>query len=264
MTNAKPVTDNEEKAKAKKKKDALEIHLDKLTKLRVEDVELSGADIAAHADALAAAKVALESIKSTVEEAETILKAAMLRQYCEHYAKKGRAPDLRRSVGRMGSCQVIQQNTAKVTTDKAEELKAAGIDLAPHKERTSYTIRMAKISSKDTAKIIEFLKEVLGEDYADHVSEFMHVGKKFFGQFDDVVKQTLGPDEALDEKMLSVLRVLSPTIQLKEFDSDLSPSRGFDLAHEFAQISAKKKKKHKEAQKLAREERAEAIRARGH
>ncbi len=264
MTNAKPVTNNEEKAKGKKKKDALEIHLDKLSKLRIEDVELSGADIAAHADALAAAKIALESIKSTVDEAEMILKSAMLRQYCQHYATKGRAPDLRRSIGRMGSCQVVQQNTAKVTTDKAEELRGQGIDLSPHRERTSYTIRMAKISTKDTAKIIAYLKEVLGEDYTNHVSEFVHVGKKFFGQFDDMCKQALGPDEALDEKMLSVLRVLSPTIQLSNFDCDLSPSRGFDLAFEFSQISARKKAAHKEAQKLARQERAEAIRARGH
>ena len=262
MTNAKPVTNNQEKAKAKKKKDPLEIHLAKLKKLRVEDTELSGADIAAHADALAGAKVALRAIEGTIKEAETMLKAAMLRQYCEHYATTGRAPDLRRGIGKMGSFQVIQQQTAKVTTDKAEELAAQGVDLEAHKEKNSYTIRMGKASKEATKKIVSALQEILGADFDDVVSEYVHVGENFFKGFDDIVKQALGPDERLDEKMLSVIRVLNPTIQFTKFDSDMSELQGYDLAFEFAQISAQKKKAAKAAEKQARADRAEALRSR--
>ena len=249
MTNAKPVTDNKEKEKAKKKKDPLEIHLAKLKKIRVEDTELSGADIAAHADALAGAKVALKAIKATIDEAEMILRAVMLRQYCEYFAQSGRPPDLRRSIGKMGSCQVIQQQTAKVTTEKAEELATQGIDLEPHKEKNSYTIRMGAASREATKEIVASLKSILGDDYEEVVSEYLHVGPKFFKEFDDIVKQTLGPDERLDEKMLGVLRVLNPTIQLTKFDSDMTEMQGYDLAYEFAQISAGKKKAAKEAEK---------------
>lgn len=264
MSNSKPVTNNEEKAKAKKKKDALEIQLDKLAKLRVEDTELSGADIAAYADALAGAKVAIDAIQQTIDEAETILKSAMLRQYCSHYAQTGRPPDLRRSVGRMGSFKVVQQQTAKVTTDKAEELKLQGVDLEQHADRHSYSIRMGKASKKDTKKIVDALREILGDDFSAVVSEYVHVGKDFFAEFDDIIKGALGPDEKLDEKMLAVLRVLNPTIQFSEFSSDLDEARGYDLALEFAHISAKKKQTAKEAEKLARQKRADAIRERAH
>jgi len=255
------VTDNKEKEKAKKKKDSLEIHLANLKKMRVQDTELSGADIAAHADALAGAKVALKAIEGTIKEAEMILKSAMLRQYCQHYAQTGRAPDLRRSIGKMGSCQVIQQQTAKVTADKATELGAQGIDLEAHKEKNSYTIRMGAASKEATKEIIASLKEILGDDYDGVVSEYVHVGSGFFGQFDDIVKQALGPDERLDEKMLAVLRVLNPTVQLKDFESDLSELQGFDLAYEFAQISAGKKKAAKKAEKEAKQRRAEVLRS---
>ncbi len=259
MTNSKPVTDNEEKQKAKKKKDALEVHLANLKRLRIEDIELSGEDIAVHADALAAAKVAIKAIESTVEEGELILKAAMLRHYCDHYAAKGHPPDLRRTIGKLGSCQVVQQQTAKVTTTKAEELKSKGVDLVKHKEKTSYSIRMGKISKKTTKELIKALHEILGEDYDDIVSEYVHVGKKFFGEFDDVIKQSLTGDESLDEKMLSVLRVLNPTVQLSNFQCTLEVAQGFDTALEFAQISESKKKAMKQAEEAAKQSRSGAV-----
>lgn len=262
MANAKPVTDNTEKAKSKKKKDPLEIHLAKLKKLRVENMELSGADIAAHADALAGAKVALKAIEGTIKEAETFLKSAMLRQYCDHCAATGRPPDLRRGIGKMGSFQVIQQQNAKVTSAKASELAAQGVDLEDHKERTSYTIRMGAASKEATKSIIAALREILGDDYDDVVSEYVHVGENFFKDFAGVVRQALGPNERLDEKMLSVLRVLNPTIQFTKFDTDMSELQGYDLAFEFAQVSAKKKKAAKEAEKAARAARAEELRSR--
>lgn len=259
--NAKPVTNNTEKAKAKKKKDSLEIKLAKLAKLQVAGVELTGEDIAAHVDALAGAKVALKAIKSTIDEAETILKAAMLRQYCEHYSSTGRPPDLRRTVGKMGSCKVVQQKTAKVTVEQAMELKKQGVDIEPHKKKNSYTIRLGAASGEATKDIIGSLQSILGGDFDSVVSTYVHVGSDFFQKFDSIVKETLGPDERLDEKMLSVLRVLKPTIQLSDFDSDMTEQQGYDLAYEFAQISASKEKAAKEAEKKAKAERAAALRS---
>jgi len=252
MTNSKPVIDNKEKAKSRKKRDPLQIHLDRLTKLRYEDSELSGEDIAAYADALAAAKQAQKSIDATVKEAEGILKAAMLRQYCEHYSQTGRAPDLRQPVSHTGTFQVIQQNVAKVTTSKANELKGQGIDLEQWKEKNSFTIRMGNASKEESKKIIAAMKEILGDGFDDVVSEYTHVGEKFFGSFDDIVKKSMAPGERLDEKMLGVIRVLNPTISFTKFKSDLEDKDAYGLAFEFARVTEEKKKAAEAARKQAR------------
>jgi hypothetical protein len=242
MTNSKAVINNVEKAKSKKKKDPLKVHLDALEKLRFGNVYLSGDDLAAYADALAGATVAIKAIESTVKESKEILKAAMLRQYCQHYSKTGRAPEVRQSVSKMGTFQVVQQNCAKVTTETASELKAQGIDLESMKEKSSYTIRMGSASKEEQKKIIASMRDILGEGYDDVVSESVHVGAKFFADFDGIVKRALGPDESLDEKMLSVLRVLNPTVQFKDFKTDLPEEAGYDLALEYAKISAQRTK----------------------
>lgn len=262
MTNSKPITNNKEKSKAKKKKDPLKLNLAKLDKLRYEDEVLSGNDLAAYGDALAGAKAALNAIKKTIEDAESILKAATLRHYCEHYAQTGRAPDVRMFESKLGSFQVVQQSTAKVTADKAEELKGQGIDLEKFKTRNSYTIRMAKASKSATKEIIENLHGILGEDFSDVVSEYVHVDEEFFDNFDDIVKQSLGPGQRLDDKMLEVLRVLSPTIQFREFSTDLKEQAGYDLALEFAHVSAERKKAAKEAARRVKAEAADEKRRR--
>lgn len=242
MTNSKAVTNNIEKAKSKKKKDPLKVHLDSLDNLRYGNVDLTGEDIAAYADALAGATVAVKAIESTIDESKDILKSAMLRQYCQHYSKTGRPPEMRRSVSKMGSFRVVQQNSAKVTVETAAELKSQGIDLVALKEKSSYTIRMGSASKEEQKKIVAAMKEILGDGYDDVVSENVHVGKKFFDGFDDTVKQALGPDESLDEKMLSVLRVLNPTVQFSKFETDLPEATGYDLALEYAKISSQRTK----------------------
>lgn len=262
MTNSKPVTNNKEKAKAKKKKDPLRLNLAKLSKLKYEDEILSGNDLAAYGDALAGAKAAMNAIKKTIDDAEAILKAATLRHYCEHYAQTGRAPDVRMFESKLGSFQVVQQSTAKVTMEKAEELKGQGIDLEQFKTRNSYTIRMAKASKSDTRKIIESMQGILGEDFPDVVSEYVHVDDEFFDNFDDIVKQSLGPGQRLDEKMLEVLRVLNPTIQFREFSTDLKEQAGYDLALEFSHVSAERKKAAKEAARRVKAEAADEKRRR--
>lgn len=240
--NSKAVTNNIEKAKSKKKKDPLKVHLDTLQELHFGNMNLSGEDLASYADALAGATVAMKAIEATVKESKEILKAAMLRQYCEHYSKTGRPPEVRQSISKMGTFQVVQQKSAKVTVDTASELKSQGVDLESMKERSSYTIRMGSASKEEQKKIISSMKEILGEGFDDVVSEHVHVGEKFFAQFDDIVKQALGPDENLDEKMLSVLRVLNPTVQFSKFVTDLPEAAGYDLALEYAQISAQRSK----------------------
>lgn len=236
--DTKPITDNAEKAKSKKKKDPIEVRLDRIRNLQVDGADLSGEDIASYADALAGAKVAMQAIERSIEEAETILRAAMLRDYCEQYSLSGQAPDLRRCVGKMGSFQVVQQQNAKITPDNAKKLTASGIDIQP--QRTSYTIRLGAASKEATKEIICALRTILGDDYDDVVSEHYHVDKKFFDNLLDIVKRSLLPGERLDEKMLFVLRILNPTVQFREWKSDLAGPAGFDLAYEFAQISANK------------------------
>jgi len=262
MTNSKPFTNNKEKAKAKKKKDPLKVNLSKLAKLRYEEETLSGNDLAAYADALAGAKVALNAIKRTIDDAEAIIKAAVLRQYCEHYAQTGHPPDLRLIESKLGSFQAVQQKNAKVTVEKANELKGQGINLEQYKAKNSYTIRMAKASKSATKEIIEMMKGVLGDDFEDVVSEYVHVDEEFFDNFDDIVKQGLGPGQRLDEKMLSVLRILNPTIQFREFSTDLKEQSGYDLALEFARVSAERKKAAREAAKRAKAEAADDKRRR--
>lgn len=257
MTNSKPFTNNKEKAKSKMKKDPLAVSLKKLQKLRYEDETLSGNDLAAYADALAGAKVAMNAIKRTIEDAESIIKAAVLRHYCEYYSQTGRAPDIRLLESSLGSFQAVQQKVAKITVDKVEELKRQGIDLTGYNEKTSYSIRMSEVSKEATKKIIANMKETLGEDYDDVVSEHISVGPKFFDEFDDVVKKSLGPDQRLDDKMLSVLRILNPTISFRNFSTDLKETSGYDLALEFSRQSAERKKAAKEAAKRAKAELAD-------
>ncbi len=251
MTNSKPVTDNKEKAKSKKKKEAIPIDLSALSSLKVDDLELSGADLAVYADALAGAKVALKAIEKIVEESEMVLKAAMMRQWCEHFATKGHMPDLRQPKGTMATFQCIQQKTAKVTGDKADDIKKKGVDLGKHKEKISFTIRMGNASREATKKIIASMKKILGEDFEDVVSEYVTVGESFFENFDDIIRKSLGEDENLNDKMLQILRILKPTIQFSKFESDMSESAGYDLALEFSNTSAEKKKAHKQAQRAA-------------
>ena len=251
--NTKAVTDNKEKQKSKKKKDPLEITIKKLAKLQFGDQDLTGEDIEAYVDALAGAKKAMAAIEKTVDEAEEILRAAMRRQWCEHFTKTGHMPELRRSIGSTGSCKVVQQKMAKVTIDKVKDLlENYNIDLKAHAEKNTYTIRMGNASKQATEQIIGSLKIILGEDYDDIVSEYLSVGEKFFVSYDDILKKSLGEDEVLVDKMLSVLRVLKPTIQFSEWNSDLDEGSGFDMAYEFAQISAQRKQAAKIAKAKAK------------
>jgi len=248
---AKAVTNNREKAKSRKKRDPLEVHLAKLESIQVGGVDLTGEDIAAVADALAGATVAQKAIKKTIDDAKAVLKAAMFRQYCEHYAQKGRPPELRKSISTTGRFNVVQQKTAKVSAAAADKLKAQGLDIEAHIESRSYTVRMGNASKEEQKKIVASLKDILGDGYADVVSEDIKVGDRFFGSFDDIVKKTLADGENLDEKMLRVLRVLNPTVQYQSVESDLSEAAGFDLAFEFSQVSAERDKAAKAAAKEA-------------
>lgn len=234
---------NKEKAKSRKKREELEVHLDKLEELTVGDETLSGEDLKAHADALAGARKAMAAIKSVVDEAEAVLRAASHRHYCTHLVTQGRAPDLRRLIAGSGSLQVIQQRTAKITKESMVKLKSIGIDLEKYNPERTYTVRMGNASKQATKKIVASLKRILGEDYKGVVSESFGVGSKFFDKFDAIVKDSLGENENLQDKMYQVIRILNPTVQFKDIKSDLEEGRAFDLAHEFATISAKAKNK---------------------
>ncbi len=254
MTNAKPVTDNKEKAKSRKQRDPLEIKLKDFDTLKYGDEEFTGKDLADHADALAAAKAAEKAIKATVVDAEKVLRAAMLKHYCKYYAQTGRAPDMRKTFSSTGKFHCVQQSVATVDAEKVKTLKDShGVNLKRWIDGRKYTISLGNASKETTKQIIKNLKDTLGDDYKDVVSEKMTVGEKFFDKFDDIVKMSLGDGERLDEKMLEVIRILKPTIQFSQFETDLEDHASFDLAHEFAMISANKAELIKAAKKEAKE-----------
>lgn len=272
MTNAKPVTDNKEKAKSRKKRDPLEIKLKDFDTLKFGDEVFTGADLAAQADALAAAKSAQAAIDATVKDAEAVLRAAMLRHYCKYYAQTGRAPEMRKTFSTTGKFHTVQQAVATVDAARVKTLKDShGVNLKRWIDGRKYTISLGNASKETVKQIIKYLKSTLGDDYKDVVTEKMTVGEKFFESFDDIVKRSLGDGERLDEKMHEVMRILKPTIQFSKFETDLEPQASFDLAHAFAKISADKaalalaaKKEAKEAvraeKKAAKEAEREAKR----
>ncbi len=254
MTNTKPVTDNKEKAKSRKKRDPLEIKLKDFATLKYGDEEFTGKDLAAHADALAAAKAAQAEIKATVDDAEKVLRAAMLRHYCEFYAQTGHAPDMRKTFSTTGKFHTVQQSVATVDAERVKTLKDShGVNLKRWIDGRKYTISLGNASKETVKQIIKYLKSTLGDDYKDVVTEKMTVGEKFFENFDDIVKRSLGDGERLDEKMHEVARILKPTIQFSKFETDLEPQGAFDLAHAFAKISANKAALAKAAKKEAKE-----------
>ena len=51
--------------------------------------------------------------------------------------------------------------------------------------------------------------------------------------------------------MLSVLRVLGPTVQFSKFETDLPEAAGYDLALEYAKISAQRNRAADAAEKEA-------------
>lgn len=239
MTNAKPLTDNSKRSRSKKKKEPIDILLDQLDSIQVDDQELSGEDLSAYADALAGAKAAQKDLSRAIEEAEAALKAAMLRQYADYYTRVGRPPDLRRSVGKTGSFNVVQQQKVSLSPERLEALISAGVDVSPYR-KIKHSINLGKASKETAKRIVDLLRLALGDDYPSIVSEEAVLDDDFFESLLDVVRSSLAGGERLDEKMLSVLRILNPTIQFKEFKTDLSSPQGFDLAYEFSMISGNK------------------------
>jgi len=253
MKETKAVTDNKEKAASRKKKDPLKVHLDKLDSLSFEDMNLTGGDISAYGDALSGGTRAVKSIKSAIDEAKGIITSAMYRHYCEHYAATGKPPEVRQSVSRTSTFQVVQYSVAEVTTETARKLNEfQGIDLDKFGADRSYKVKLGNVDKGKRDRVLASMKDILGEEYSSVVSEKVAVGEKFFDNFSDIVKSSLSVDERLDHKMLEVLRILSPTVQFRDFVTDLPEDVGFELALEYARISSKRKEASAAAAKAAK------------
>src|SRR5690606_14914762 len=248
MTNSKPIIDNSRRVSSKKKKQPIDIHLDELKSIRIDDTDLSGKDIAAHADALAGAKIAQQAIGSAIEEAEVVLRAAMMKQYCDHYLSTGSQPDIRRGIGKLCSFNVVQQQNARLTPQKIEELSSINFE-CDHYQKSAYSINLSKLPAETVEKILASVMEIAGDDFHKIVSETVVLGREFFNNLIDLARSSLRPGERLDEKLLHVMRIINPTIQFKDFGSDLHPAYGFELAYEFSQISANKQKALESAEK---------------
>jgi len=229
--------DNTEKAKAKKNKEKLEVELGEILEFTVDDNRLTGADLAARADALAAAKIASKALDKTIKEGEEILKALMYQHWCHETALNGRPPDMRQIVGAMSRFDVSQYTKADVTAKKTASLKEIGVDVAAFAKGTKYTVRMGSVPNPMIEPVLDAMKEVLGDElYEKVVSISYKVEDDFFSNMRSIVQDSLSGTEKLTSKMEVVMGTVKPTIQFLKFDTDLQPPDAFDFAYRFACI----------------------------
>lgn len=252
MVNEKLKVDNKAKEKSKKKKDPQEVKILDL-KTTIEGVEFGGKQISGEADSLAAAKKIEKIVKKVIKNAEGVVKPAFLRQWCEHTHNRGAPPDMRRAVSEMSAFKVVQQTPTKVTRKKVDEAKKKGVDLISHSSKKNYNISLGNASSEQRKAILANMKQVLGEDYDNVVSEEWILDEVFFDSFQEIVRKTLTDDEDLLEKMVSILATIAPTIQFSDFETDLPDKDAFGLASEAFRIDAELEAAQKEAAKAAKE-----------
>lgn len=233
----KPAIDNTEKAKAKKKKDKLEVEMKSILEFTIGDDTLTGEDLAARADALAAAKKAVKTLEKTIKESEDILKSLMYKNWCQEVALNGHAPDMRQIVGATASFDVSQYTTADVSSDKVKALKDIGIDIESFAKGTKYNIRMGNVPTPSIEPMLAAIQEVLGEEtYHKVVSVSKTVKEDFFSNLRVIVQESLGKTEKLTEKMQTVITTVKPTIQFRGYKTDLDPVESFDFAYEYAHV----------------------------
>lgn len=229
--------DNTEKVKAKKKKEKLEVELGEILEFTVDDNRMTGADLAARADALAAAKIAAKALDKTIKEGEEILRALMYQHWCHEVALNGRPPDMRQIVGATSRFDVSQYTKATVTDKKTKSLKEIGIDVAAYAKDTKYTVRMGSVPKPMIEPLFNAMREVLGDELFNKVVSVSHVVEKdFFDNMRQIVQDSLSGIEKLTPKMETVIGAVKPTIQFLKFETDLQPPDAFDFAYQYACI----------------------------
>lgn len=240
MVNAKAEVDNKEKRKKRQKRDAMSVEASTMNSFSMGETEITSEDIAIHAEALAAAKRAVAPLKRVIDESTSVLKAAILRQWCDHYTKKGREPGLRKIKAKSGEFLVVQNTKVDMVQKNYSTLIQMGLDADSYSSK-SYSIKMGNASKTARKKIIESLKEILGEDYDDVVTTKFTLEGDFFSNLGSVVRSSLRENESYDEKLMEAMRVIGPTITMKDFKSDIPEVDGYELAYELAHNSSKKK-----------------------
>lgn len=229
--------DNSEKVKAKKKKEKQEVELKEIMEFTVDDLRMTGADLAARADALAAAKIAHKALDKTIKEGEEILKALMYQHWCHETALNGRPPDMRQIVGATARFDVSQYTKADVTAKKTAALKEIGVDVAAYAKGTKYTVRMGSVPNPMIEPLLDAMREALGDELYDKVVSVSYkVEADFFDNMRTIVQDSLNGTEKLTPKMEVVMGTVKPTIQFLKFDTDLRPPDAFDFAYQYACI----------------------------
>jgi hypothetical protein len=232
-----PTIDNTEKKKAKKQKEKLEVELGKILEFTIDGERMTGADLVARADALAAAKIASKALDKTIKEGEEILKAFMYQHWCHEVALNGRAPDMRQIVGAMSRFDVSQYTKADVTDSKTKSLKEIGVDVAAYSKSTKHTVRMGNVPTPMVSSLLDAMKGALGDELYDKVVSVSHkVEDDFFENMRNIVQDSLSGVEKLTPKMELVMSTVKPTIQFLRFDTDLQPPEAFDFAYQYACI----------------------------
>lgn len=252
MIDEKPKIDNEAKEKSKKKKDALEIHLKDLETI-IGGVRFGGDEISGEADALASAKKIKAIAEKVIGSSEPIVKAAMLRQWCSHVHEMGEPPDIRRAVSKISNFKVVQQTPVKVTEEKVSAAAAKGLALEKYSEGKVYDVSLGNASSEQRNEILCRMREILGDDYENVVSERLVVGKEFFDNYQENVRKTLSGGEELLDKMITLLAIISPTIQFSDFVTDLPDDSAYEFTAECYRIDAQKEEAHRVALAEAKE-----------
>lgn len=241
--NAKHI-DNTEAIKSKKKKEKIEVPVSKVVLFEYDGKKYTGEDLAAIADALAGAKISTGAIKKAAEENQNILKAYMYQNWCEGFALNGSAPDMRELIGGASRFEISQYRKADVPDSVAKAINKLGLDIKKYSTQTKYEIRMGSVPEPMIEKVLEAVQNVLGKATYDKVVTKKHVlGESFFDNYLEIVKNHCGKGEKLAEKMTKILSMLKPTVQFLKPATDLSETESFDLAFQFAEISAKEKKR---------------------
>lgn len=229
--------DNTEKVKAKKKKEKLEVEMKEILEFTIGGERLTGDDLAARADALAAARVAIATLEKSAKDSEEILKSLMYQHWCHEVALNGRAPDMRQIVGATSRFDVSQYTKAKVAAKPSKALKEIGVDVAKYSKSTSYTVRMGSVPKPMIEPLLAAMKKVLGNEMFDKVVSVSHgLEGDFFDNMREIVQGSLSGTEKLSDKMETVLATVKPTIQFLKFETDLPAPDAFDLAYQFACI----------------------------
>jgi hypothetical protein len=220
--------DNEQARKSKKKQTKLEVTFDE------------NDDLHQQVEVLSSGRKAFKFVKKVMDAAEYAVRSYAYHDWAKRFLETGRAPEIREFQSKATTVDVTQQNKAKLSPKKLAALDGMGVDVSEYVENVQTQIDMKAAADRGITDIIlEALDEALSaDDFEAVISQSSTLGPKFFADLPDIAKKSLRHEETVLGKMEKVLGILRPVVQFLRPQSDLSEVEAYELAHEFAHISA--------------------------